>query len=73
MDVDDFLARPLVARVALNGPSGPTVRPVWFLFEDGVLWWLTGSYSQVGEWLEADSRVAVVIDECNLETGEVRA
>ena len=29
-DVDEFLAQPLVARVATNGP---TVRPVWFLWE----------------------------------------
>jgi hypothetical protein len=27
-DINNFLAQPLVARVATNGP---TVRPVWFL------------------------------------------
>lgn len=71
MDVQDFLARPLVARVSANGPNGPTVRPVWFLFEHGVLWWLTGSYSRLGEWLEADSRVQAVVDTCDLATGAV--
>lgn len=73
MDAEEFLARPLVARVAANGPNGPTVRPVWFLFERGKLWWLTGSYSRLGAWLDTEPRVAAVIDTCDLETGEVRS
>ncbi|GAA2570690.1 hypothetical protein GCM10010424_11970 [Streptomyces lienomycini] len=31
-DTDTFLRRPLTARLATGGP---TVRPVWFLWEDG--------------------------------------
>lgn len=74
MTLEEFLARPLVARVAANGPSGPTVRPVWFLYEDGALWWLTASsYSRSGEWLRADPRVALTIDACDLATGHVCA
>lgn len=73
MDIKDFLAQPLVARVAANGPNGPTVRPVWFLYEESVLWWLTGSYSQLSTWLNVDPRVQVVIDSCDLATGEVLA
>lgn len=74
MDVNEFLAQPLVARVAANGPTGPTIRPVWFLYEDGVFWWLTGSsYSRLGELLTDDARIALVIDSCDLETGEVLA
>ncbi len=73
-DVAEFLARPLVARVAVNGPSGPTVRPVWFLYERGAFWWLTGtSYSRLTEWLLEDPRVALVIDTCDVRTGEVLA
>lgn len=69
-----FLALPLVARVAAIGPRGPTVRPVWFLYEEGALWWLTAaSYSRLGEWLAVDPRVAVTIDSCDLVTGEVLA
>jgi hypothetical protein len=74
VEVDEFLALPLVARVAANGPTGPTVRPVWFLYEDGTFWWLTGSpYSRLSEWLAVDSRVALTIDTCDLKTGEVLA
>jgi nitroimidazol reductase NimA-like FMN-containing flavoprotein (pyridoxamine 5'-phosphate oxidase superfamily) len=67
-DVDAFLEQPLVARVAAAGPS---VRAVWFLWEDGAFWWLTGGWSRLPSILKADPRVALVVDTCDLETGEV--
>lgn len=68
-DVEAFLARPLVARVAAAGPS---VRPVWFLWEDGAFWWITGAYARLPKILADDPRVALVIDSCDLHTGEVQ-
>ncbi len=68
-DVDEFLAQPLVARVATNGP---TVRPVWFVWEDRAFWWLTGSWSRLAERLRGDPAVALVVDTCDLTTGQVR-
>jgi nitroimidazol reductase NimA-like FMN-containing flavoprotein (pyridoxamine 5'-phosphate oxidase superfamily) len=54
-DVDAFLARPLVARVATADSSGaPTVRPVWFLWEEGAVWWITGAYSRISRFLAKD-------------------
>jgi hypothetical protein len=74
VQVEEFLKLPLVARVAVAGPAGPTVRPVWFLYEDGTFWWLTGSsYSRLGELLAADARVSLVVDSCDLRTGQVLA
>jgi nitroimidazol reductase NimA-like FMN-containing flavoprotein (pyridoxamine 5'-phosphate oxidase superfamily) len=67
-DVDAFLARPLVARVAT---SGPRVRPVWFLWEERCFWWLTGSWSSLDRDLARDPRVELVVDTCDLESGEV--
>ena len=67
-DVDAFLAKPLVARVAT---SGPAVRPVWYLWEDGAFWWITGSYARLPALLAEDPRVALVVDTCDLETLEV--
>ena len=56
----------------MNCPRGPTIRPIWFLYEDAAFWWLTGSsYSRLGEWLARDPRVALVVDTCDLSTGEV--
>lgn len=67
-DVHDFLSRPLVARVAT---AGPTVRPVWFLWEENAFWWLTGAYARPERRLAEDPTVALVVDTCDLATGQV--
>jgi hypothetical protein len=67
-DLAPFLARPLVARVATAGPS---VRAVWFLWEDGAFWWLTGGWSRLPSILKADPRVALVVDTFDVASGEV--
>lgn len=67
-DLEAFLAQPLVARVAT---AGPTVRPVWYLWEGGAFWWVTGAWSGLARALEDDPRVALVVDTCDLATGEV--
>jgi hypothetical protein len=51
--------------------TGPRVRPIWFLWEDGCFWWLTGSWSTLARDLERDPTVELVVDTCDLETGEV--
>ncbi|MET7420871.1 pyridoxamine 5'-phosphate oxidase family protein [Dactylosporangium sp. NPDC005555] len=68
-DVDAFLARPLVARVATNGP---TVRPVWYLWEDQTFWVLTGPWAKLFTRIRADPNLALIVDECDLSTGIVR-
>lgn len=68
-DVGEFLSRPLTARVATNGP---TVRPTWFLWEDGAFWILTGTWARLPDLVRADPAVAIVVDECDLTTGTVR-
>ena len=68
-DVDAFLARPLTARVATNGP---TVRPTWYLWEDNAFWILTGPWTRLFRRIRADPEVALVVDECDLATGVVR-
>ncbi|QTI91076.1 pyridoxamine 5'-phosphate oxidase family protein [Streptomyces sp. AgN23] len=64
--MDRFLARPLVARLATDGP---TVRPVWFLWEDESFWVLTGSWSQLPRRLAKNPAFELVVDICELETG----
>lgn len=67
-DLDGFLTQPLVAHVAT---AGPTVRPVWFLWEERSFWWLTGSWSRLEAILSRDPRVALVVDTCELASGRV--
>ncbi|MET9682835.1 amino acid permease C-terminal domain-containing protein [Streptomyces coeruleorubidus] len=50
-DVDAFLRQPLTARLATNGP---TVRPVWFLWEEGAFWVLTGPWTRLFDRVRAD-------------------
>ena len=64
-DVDQFLAQPLTARVATNGP---TVRPTWFLWEDGAFWILTGPWARLPDRVRADPAIALVVDDCDLAT-----
>ncbi|WP_306317429.1 MULTISPECIES: pyridoxamine 5'-phosphate oxidase family protein [unclassified Streptomyces] len=68
-DVDVFLRQPLTARIAT---SGPTVRPVWFLWEEGAFWTLTGPWTRLFHRVREDPRVALVVDECDVRTGRVR-
>ena len=68
-DIDEFLSRPLTARIATNGP---TVRPTWFLWEDHAFWILTGPWARLMNRVLDDPALAVVVDECDLTTGMVR-
>ncbi len=45
--------------------------PVWFLWERGMFWWLTGAWSGLAERLREEPRVALVADTCDLALGEV--
>jgi len=68
-DVDTYLAEPRVGHVATTGPS---VVPVWFLWEQEAFWWLTGPWSKLAGRLAIDPAVALVVDSCDLVAGEVR-
>jgi nitroimidazol reductase NimA-like FMN-containing flavoprotein (pyridoxamine 5'-phosphate oxidase superfamily) len=67
-DLEGFLARPLVARLAT---AGPTVRPIWFVWEEEAFWWLTGRWARLAAILDRDPEVALVVDSCDLRSGEV--
>ncbi|MGW0711681.1 pyridoxamine 5'-phosphate oxidase family protein [Streptomyces sp. NPDC002643] len=67
--MDMFLRQPLTARLATGGP---TVRPVWFLWEDGAFWVLTGPWARLFDRVKADPKVALVVDECDIATGRVQ-
>lgn len=68
-DVDAFLAQPLAARVAA---AGPTVRPTWYLWEDGAFWIIVGPWGKLAEHVRADPALALVVDVSEPATGEMR-
>ena len=62
---DAFLAeRGMIMHIGTVGGDGaPLVTPIWFIFEDGRIWFTPRQHS---EWLRnvrADNRVAISIDE----------
>ncbi|MHC5257986.1 pyridoxamine 5'-phosphate oxidase family protein [Streptomyces sp. UC4497] len=67
--MDTFLRQPLTGRLATGGP---TVRPVWFLWEDGAFWVLTGPWARLFDRVKDDPQVALVVDECDVATGRVQ-
>ena len=68
VDIGSFLSRPLLARVATDGP---TLRPVWYVFEGGVFYWLTDTSNFLCKAVQRGQRLVVVVDECDIHTGEV--
>jgi len=51
------------AKLSVNLPSGrPTVTPVWFLYEDGVIRIETGADSPKARALAADPRACLIVD-----------
>jgi hypothetical protein len=66
-DIASFLQRPLLARVATNGP---TLRPVWYLYEKPTFYWLTDTSNYLHRAVGAGELLVVVVDDCNIDTGE---
>lgn len=66
---DAFLAQPLTARVATNGP---TVRPTWYLWEDKAFWILSGPWAKLLGRVTTDPALAITVDVCDNSTGVVR-
>lgn len=67
LDIDEFLSRPLVCHIAT---APPRLLPLWYLWEGGCFWVLTGPWSRLGDVLRADPRVVLVVDSCDPATGE---
>lgn len=64
--VADFLARPLVARVATGIRH---VRPVWFLWEEETFWVFSGPWSTLPRRLADEPRFELVVDTCEFDSG----
>lgn len=62
-DVDAFLSEPRLCHFAtVDGRGNPRVRPLWYLWRDGVFWLTTRSEARhTGRDLSAHPRVAVSV------------
>jgi PPOX class probable F420-dependent enzyme len=62
---DAFLNEPgVLMRVAVVRPDGsPLVTPIWFIYEEGAIWFTPRARSEWFDCLRRDPRVALCIDE----------
>lgn len=67
-DVEAFLAEGNECAVATNGP---TVRPMWFQFEDGHFWLISGPHAKLYQRIQTDPRISLVVDVFEVDTGRV--
>lgn len=60
---EDYLSRPLLARIATVTPGGrPHIAPMWFLYEDHVLYITTPITTRKVKNIQSNPDVAVSID-----------
>jgi Pyridoxamine 5'-phosphate oxidase len=73
VDLEEFLARPLFAHLATASEDGPRDSPVWFSWEDQVVW-IMGSRvtDSFPARLEADARCAIGIVDFDRSSGLVQ-
>ena len=71
-DPGEVLALPLMANLATMSLDGPRNAPVWFLWEDGVMWMLGGEGNASTRRLVADPRCAVEVVEFDNAGGVLR-
>lgn len=73
MDLEEFLARPLFAHLATSSEDGPRDVPLWFLWENGALWFIVVvSENTFHQRVRQDSRTAVGIVDFDVNTGLVQ-
>lgn len=70
-EIDAFLSRQRVCRIATVGPEGPHVGPLWFYWDGRALWLNSLVASQRWVDIRRDNRVAVVVD-AGSDMGEIR-
>lgn len=62
-ELQAFLGQPLIARLATVRANGtPQIAPMWFLYEDGVIYMSTRTHAAKVKHIRANPRVAVAID-----------
>ena len=67
-DVESFLAEGNECRLATNGP---TVRPLWYQWEDECFWMISGPHAKLFHRIQSDPKVSLLIDVFEVDTGRV--
>src|SRR5262249_17866648 len=68
-EVDDFLSGPLRGQLASNGP---TIRPLWYQWEDKAFWIISGPWAKLHRRVQKDPGVAFCVDVGDFDSGIVK-
>jgi hypothetical protein len=68
-DLDEFLARPLIAHFATASADGPCESPLWFLWEEGSIWFIGTTRDSFPKRVEDEPRCAISFVDFALERG----
>lgn len=71
-DINEVLNKPLFAHLATASPEGPRESPLWFLWENEVLWFVGTSQDSFPKRIKTDERCAVGIIDFDLKSGFLR-
>lgn len=69
VDIDAFLRKPLIAHLATASEFGPRDSPLWFLWEDGALWFVGNGRDGFPKRVHREPRCAVGIVDFDLPHG----
>jgi Pyridoxamine 5'-phosphate oxidase len=70
-NIDEVLAKPLIAHLATGSPDGPRHSPVWFLWEDGAVWLIGNHRDSFPRRIEQDGRCAIGVVDFDLLGGKL--
>jgi nitroimidazol reductase NimA-like FMN-containing flavoprotein (pyridoxamine 5'-phosphate oxidase superfamily) len=68
-EIDAFLAEPITAQLATNGP---TIRPMWYQWEEGAFWIISGEWAKLLGRVQKDPEVALNVDVGDFANGNVK-
>lgn len=68
-EVDEFLSGPLTGQLATNGP---TIRPLWYQWEDNAFWIISGPWAKLYQRVQTDPKVAFCVDVGDFDNGIVK-
>lgn len=68
-EVDEFLSGPLTGQLATNGP---TIRPLWYQWEDNAFWIISGPWAKLHRRVQKDPSVAFCVDVGDFDNGLVK-
>jgi hypothetical protein len=67
--IEAFLAEPITAQLATNGP---TIRPIWFHWENGAFWVISGPWAKLFTRVQTDPKIALCVDVGDFDGGIVK-